>query len=148
MVSRIWTTWNFWIIIYQNKLMQMILVAYFNFFNQTHKRKYNGLIVPFPVFADDNKRAVLQRKVSHFAHMFIFCTQFMEIKRFDFLQKSFSLGWTLIGFGTQCNLSSCQDQGVVFRIDWKGSNSKEVFERISYAPWQCSSGISVIVIKV
>ena len=31
-----------------------------------HKRKYNTLIGPFPVFANANKRAVLQRQTKSF----------------------------------------------------------------------------------
>ena len=55
-----------------------------------HKRKYNALIGLFPVFANDNKRAVLQRQVSHFAHVFIFCKfETKEIKQFDSLQILF-----------------------------------------------------------
>ena len=40
-------------------------------YTKTYKRKQNALIGLFPALAADNKRAVAQRQVSHFAHMLI-----------------------------------------------------------------------------
>ena len=49
-------------------------------YTKTYKRKQNALIGLFPALAADNKRAVAQRQVSHFAYMLIFL-QILKLKK-------------------------------------------------------------------
>ena len=79
-------------------------------YTKTYKRKQNALIGLFPALAADNKRAVAQRQVSHFAHMLILFANFETWKGFSFFAKPFLFEtYYLLVLSMQCTFCCCQE---------------------------------------